>query len=148
MDCLLFAPLTAPVLYYLGVLVFSSTPIEGMKDIIIGFLFVFVFAAPVSYVASLILGIPFVLWLRSKGRLNFWSCSLGGIPLGAVAFVLFLVSVSGMPILTEVKLWEVAWFLGAGGALGFGVATVFCLITGTTFRSSGTSGTLARPSVP
>ena len=129
---LLFAPLAAPVLYYIGVLVFSSTPIESAKDVFTGFLFVLVFAAPVSYVASLLLGVPFVMLLRFKGRLNFWWCSLGGVLLGIVAFLLFIVAVSGMPILTEVRLLEVAWFVGAGGALGFGVASTFCAITGIT----------------
>lgn len=135
----LLAPLAAPVIYYVGVLIFSRAPIEGVKDILTGLLIVFVFAAPVSYLASLILGVPFVMLLKAKDRLSFWWCSLGGIPLGAVSFVLFLVAVSGMPILTEVRLWEIAWFIGAGGALGFGVASTFCTITGITIRSTGRS---------
>ena len=63
-----------------------------------GFPFLAYFAAiaAVSYVGFLVLGLPFVLLLRARGRLSFGAILLGGIAAGPLFFI-FLWLWSGEP---------------------------------------------------
>ena len=46
-------------------------------------LFVFLFGVPVSYIAMLLLGLPYLMWLRSKNWLSWMSVCIGAAVLGS-----------------------------------------------------------------
>ena len=125
---LLLAPLTSPVIYYAGMLLFTDPQIES-GDLITIFFVVSIYALPVSYLGSIVLGIPYVLLLKAKNHLDFWWCSLGAIPLGALAYVVLMLAISSTQSI-DIVLLENLWIFSVGGAMGFGIASTFCAITG------------------
>ena len=51
---------------------------------------VFLFSVPVSAVAYLFFGLPYILWLRSIGRMSVLTVCLGAMAIGAVTWWLLL----------------------------------------------------------
>jgi hypothetical protein len=89
-------------------------------------------AIPVSLVAVICLGLPYVLWLRSRSWLDAIAICAGATVIGAAVFSLLV--------------WGVSWdhrlpglpHIGLGAALGLGAGISFSLATGLTMRSSRT----------
>ena len=138
------APLAAPLLYALWALFFWTDPtpkqeFSGFDSYAISvWVFSFVLQTLTSYVISAVVGIPLILTLRRFNKLFFWWVVLLATLLGAIALVgvFFLV----LAIADEFKgnIWfEILRFLGVGGAFGFSVATLFCLLVGIAVPSSG-----------
>ncbi|WP_369928372.1 hypothetical protein [Xanthomonas sp. NCPPB 2632] len=94
---------------------------------------IFLIGAPISLLATWLLGLPLVLYLRRKNSLNAFTVSGGGIVLGAIVFVmlLWLVSLSAPTHMFQQAL--------AGGLLGLSVAVTFCLLANIPFRFHVTS---------
>jgi len=136
---ILIAPLAAPILFYLGYLIVASTqtnPGEVFGGLFVSAFIIFSFATPVSYVAFLVLGAPYIFWLKSKDQLKLWPCSLGGAVFGSVVFTLFwLVTLVGTPMFPEPLYWQLVCALGIGAVLGVGVAVSFCALTGLSTES-------------
>lgn len=135
-----FAPVAAPLLYVLWALFFwtDPTPKQEFSEFdsyaLSVWVFSFVFHSLTSYVICLVIGIPLILTLRRFNKLSFWWVVLLATLLGAIAFVgvFFLV----LAIAEEFRgnIWfEILRFMGFGGALGFSVATLFCLLVGITY---------------
>ena len=53
--------------------------------------------AAASYIGFLVFGLPFVLLLRSKGRLTYWALLIGSIVAGPL-FLIFMQVWSGEPV--------------------------------------------------
>ena len=87
-------------------------------------------AIPVSLAAMLCIGLPYALWLRSRGSLNAISICAGSMVIGVGVFSL----------LTWTLTWDnrlpglLQMGLGAGQGLAAGIA--FSLAAGLTIRSS------------
>ncbi|MCP4091543.1 MAG: hypothetical protein GY746_17410 [Gammaproteobacteria bacterium] len=133
-KALLLAPLVAPIMYMMGVYIFSQSVPSGIKDILSALFFVSAFALPVSYVGTLIIGFPLVIWLKSKGTLTATNLTFGGSIAGGVVFTCFVLLLAGFD-LEVLELPQLVWYLAAGGALGAGVSYTFSVISGITHMS-------------
>lgn len=118
----LVAPLGAPLAITLtmaweSVLNFG---IFGLRDLPAAMLFVFLFGVPISYIAMLLLGLPYLMWLRSKGWLSWLSVCMGAAVLGSA-------------------IWAAAWGFGRqpqplthtipiGALIGLVVGVIFSLV--------------------
>jgi hypothetical protein len=130
-----FAVLVTPWAVPLAFLLWSifavlfTEGVSGLKDwpVLLGF---FVFALPVTYAAMLIIGLPYVLWLRVRGALTVPFVCIGAV----------LAAIAAIPVL--------GWLTGPhippsgasillSGALGLLSGLVFCIAAGITFRPSG-----------
>lgn len=89
---------------------------------------IFLIGSPISVLATWLLGLPLVLYLRRQNSLNAFTVSGGGIVLGAIVFVMLLwpVSLSAPTHMLQQAL--------AGGLLGLLVAVIFCLLANIPFR--------------
>lgn len=137
----LLAPLTAPLLYAVAVLVRSPTEVT-VAGLGAALLFALMFVAPVSYLGAIVgaVAIPF---LRAKGKLSCTSISFLGASVGALFGVLYQWALSDFHAWSQASSKAVLWFLSVGGGLGFAVAVVFWAIAGITWRSSGSSKSCA-----
>lgn len=123
----LIAPLAAPLAFFCVVLIMSilgERVSEGAHLWLPALGLVTVFTLPVSYLATWILGMPFIFWLRSSSRLTRWNICLGATGIGVIA-VLILQSMAknGPPHLEQVAFGAL---VSAGLALC--VALTFCWI--------------------
>jgi hypothetical protein len=133
-----FAPLTAPILYVVFVMLFvpDSTPKHerNLEAALVALSFGLI---PASYLVSFVFGAPLIYILRRFGKLSFlWVVSLAA-PLGAVAIscLLIVIMAFGAEVHWEGLKWgEVISFLSTGAVLGIVIASGFCLMTGITWR--------------
>jgi hypothetical protein len=79
------------------------------------------FGLPISYLAMVALGLPYLIWLRRVRRFTWFYICTGGVGIGAVTFpaTLHVVTGASSPALA---------FPGAG--LGLLSALAFCAVTG------------------
>jgi hypothetical protein len=130
----LLSPLAAPVVFAIGLLgkVAVSDPFAMHSWFTWAFmpLVSLALVLPVSYLATCILGLPFVLWLRACNRLNWlWVC-IGGAVMGGIAGVLC----------AYLYTYGLTWvFPSTGAGLGLLTGATFCLVAGITIRPTGRS---------
>jgi hypothetical protein len=118
----LVAPLGAPLAITLAMAweSVSNFGISGLRDLPAAMLFVFLFGLPISYIAMLLLGLPYLMWLRSKGWLSWLSVCMGAAVLGSA-------------------IWATAWGFGRqpqplthtipiGALIGLVVGVIFSLV--------------------
>jgi hypothetical protein len=129
----LIAPLIAPALYYIGALIVMIIEPNNKVSFISAFIFIMSIGIPVSYVATLVLGLPVYQILKNKGLLSLTSISIGGVLLGALVLLLFFGSVSTMNVLEFLSVSAIGATLGGSVALAFGI------ISGITRPSIGRS---------
>lgn len=92
-----------------------------------------IFVLPASYFATFTLGLPFVLWLRSRGILSGGPVCVGGAVAGIVtAWLYAAIAGAGM--------WHPLLML-LGFCLGGLCGITFCFVAGITIRPSGRSHT-------
>ncbi|MBT3032051.1 MAG: hypothetical protein KME36_13200 [Candidatus Thiodiazotropha sp. (ex Lucina pensylvanica)] len=133
-KALLFAPLVAPIIYFIGVLLFTDTGAQNVRVLMRSFFFVSAFALPVAYVSVIIIGLPTIAILNSKGALSTRNIVMIGAGAGAVLFTAFIWLMSGFgPFVFEPP--QVFMFLGAGALQGLVVSFVFAWIAGITSTS-------------
>ena len=87
-------------------------------------------AIPVSFAAMLCIGLPYVLWLRSRGWLDAIAVCAGSTVVGIAVFSLLTWALSWdhrLPTLPQI---------GLGAALGLAAGLAFSLAAGLTIRSS------------
>jgi hypothetical protein len=134
----LFAPLTAPVLYVMFVMLFvpDITPKHErtLGTALVALTFGFI---PASYFVSFVFGAPLIYILRRFKKLSFFWVVLLAVPLGAIALSCLLIIV--MAFGAEIHWAGVGWgavfsFLSTGALLGVVTAAGFCLMTGITRR--------------
>jgi hypothetical protein len=135
LPAMLLAPLAAPLLFFVGALLFTPVEISSPRDIVPFLGVSFGLAAPVSYVAVLVVGLPATLLLHRLGWLKLPVFLAAGAFLGAaVQSLFFLLFFSGSGL--EVSAWHVRNWLLLGAALGVGVAASFWFVGGITSGSS------------
>jgi len=129
---IIVAPLIAPILYQLGLIIFEYESVTSIKIIITNaFLPLLFFALPVSYGATLLFGIPLIWFLKRFGILSFFSVTL----CAALAGALIMATIYGPFSWQNVGWRDYFWYPIFGGFLGFSVAAVYCLITGVSLRT-------------
>ncbi|MEO7067682.1 MAG: hypothetical protein ABI114_12280 [Rhodanobacter sp.] len=117
----LIAPLGVPlsITLVMGWESVSNFGISGLRDLSVAMMFVFLFGLPTSYVAMLLFGLPYLMWLRSKGWLSWVSVCVGAVVLGSA-------------------IWAAAWAFGrhpeplahtipVGTLIGLVVGVIFSL---------------------
>lgn len=130
-KALLVAPLAAPIVYFLGVLLFTETREQNANEIIRSFFFISAIALPVAYVAVIIVGLPVFTILNGKGALSTKNVVIIGTGAGAALFTAFIWLMSGFgPFVLEPP--QVFMYLGAGALLGLVVSFVFAWVAGIT----------------
>ncbi len=136
------APLSAPVLYVLFVMLFlpDHTPKQERTWEAALQMLAFFFI-PTSYIISYFFGAPLIYILKRLKRLSFWPVLLISLPFGAAAIIGFLIVIlMSSPVnYRDFKGWQdVAQSVSTGaipGAiLGLIIALTFCLISGITTR--------------
>ena len=96
----------------------SASGISGLRDVPVAALFVFAFGLPLSYIAMLILGVPYVLWLRSRNWLTWVPVYAGSAFLVAAVWAgYWQLSLRPPSLLTT---------LPVGAAIGLLVGVLFC----------------------
>jgi hypothetical protein len=95
----LIAPLAAP-LAFIVVLAAYDAASGGIEDIIRflkGTVIFFIIGVPISYGAMLVLGLPYVLWLKRLGRFTSNYICLGAIVSGAITFTAYWAGGRNLP---------------------------------------------------
>jgi hypothetical protein len=113
----------APPIVLIGIILFSGSDLPSATEVLSTVGLAYLVAFPVALAAMLVLGLPFVLWLRSKNSLNVLSVCAGASLIGAFSFTL----------LTVIVRWDhqfelVQLLYGAGFGLLSGIA--FCIGAG------------------
>lgn len=122
----------APPLIFLIPELIRLTRQDPSVDLLFGSAIFLAFAVPVAFIAMLLFGLPYVLWLRFRGLLNTLSVCAGATVIGSIVFGLLS--------------WLLTWDhrppgmaqLALGAGLGFSAGVAFALAAGLTIRSSRT----------
>lgn len=88
----LIAPLVAPVVFFLALLLWSVTQSGvalGTQGWEAGAVSALVFVLPVSYLATWLLGMPYLYWLQRKSRLSTLRVCAVAIVFGVIAMWVF-----------------------------------------------------------
>lgn len=135
----LIAPLAAPITYWIGVIIFSISKVQSFNDLIGSLLLISAFALPVSYIASILLGLPAVFLLKKHNYLSLPNLVLTALVLGTLVLLLFAAISAGTNSNVEILNLESLWFILAGGGMAASVAILFWYISGITrqFNSDG-----------
>ncbi|MBW9259150.1 MAG: hypothetical protein K1566_12120 [Candidatus Thiodiazotropha sp. (ex. Lucinisca nassula)] len=128
-KALLVAPLITPILYYLGVLMFTESEVHSPSELLRHFYFISLYALPVAYVAVINVGLPAVVMLNSKDALNVKNIVKIGTVSGATLYTAFLWLMSGFSLMI-LEFPKVLIYLGSGAILGLSVSFVFAWIAG------------------
>ena len=100
----------------------SISGIAGLRDVPIAALFLFAFGLPISYIAMLVLGLPYLLWLRSRNWLTWIPVYTGATLLGAAVWAGYWQMSMHPPSLLKA--------LPVGAGIGLVVGIVFCWVAG------------------
>lgn len=123
----LIAPLAAPIVFFCVVLViaiFKNGLAAGMHDWKQGLGLITLFTLPVSYLATWILGFPYIHWLRATSRFSKGNVIIGAMGIGVIsAWTFQLIGSAGTISVPRLALGAVI-----GAALSFCVAVTFCWI--------------------
>ena len=140
------APLAAPITYYIGVLIFSDGKVQSINDFFGGLMLISVFALPVSYIASIVLGLPAVYFLKKYNYLCLPNLVLTALGLGTLVLLLFALVSAGTNSNVEILNFESFWFILSGGGMAASVAIAFWYISGITrqFNPDGAKRRAAR----
>ena len=79
----------APWMCVLVVMAFARASSDTFTDFLVFGALAFVLAFPVSLLATLTLGLPYALWLRSRGFFSSLTICIGASVIGAVGFSYF-----------------------------------------------------------
>jgi hypothetical protein len=128
----LIAPLAAPLALIL--VLTASTAFDNHSPGLINWpmnLVILLVGSPISYMATWIIGMPCVLWLRHSGRLSAFNLCAISIVLGGVMF-------GGMQWFSSAQMPvppTLFYDLAVGAAFGLVVGVAFCLVAGIRARS-------------
>jgi hypothetical protein len=126
----LIAPLVAPGLYFIGLLLFELSDTSREIEPMLIFDLVVLFAAPVSYAGMLFVGLPYYAILRKYNNDSFYALTTGGLIIGIVIFFLTLKfeGIDVGSIITNAKYYEILILVFIGATLGGSVACCFAKI--------------------
>ncbi|WP_140654330.1 hypothetical protein [Rhodanobacter glycinis] len=130
----LIAPLAASLIFLLGTLAVSvihDGTTVGLHDWQAALAAVTVFVLPMSYLATWILGVPFILWLRSSSHLTRMNICLGAVGVGVIAMLMLQLMAKVGPL----HLQQVAFGALVSAGLALCVALTFCWIAKVPFAS-------------
>lgn len=121
------APLVAPLLYQLGLIFLEYNSVPSVSLLLTdAFLPLLLIALPVSYGATIFIGLPLIWFLKHISKLNFFSVTLCSSLFGAGIMVMIYGSIS-----LKYDGWEILfWYPVYGGLMGFTVAAAYCRISG------------------
>jgi hypothetical protein len=120
------AVLVAPVAVPLAITAWAAwesvsvSGIAGLRDVPIAALFFFAFGLPISYIAMLLLGLPYLLWLRSRNLLTWAPVCVGAALLGAIVWCGYWQLSLSPPSFLKTLL--------VGAVIGLLVGIVFCWV--------------------
>lgn len=117
------SPVVAPLLFLLIALSVGWIHIDHFAYNFDQILLALMFGASISYAAMATLGVPYLLWLRRRGRMSFGPVSLGLSFLGVVVVVAFVLVVGNPPALLLSR--NLIELLSIGAFLGLSVGVVF-----------------------
>lgn len=130
------APLAAPMMILLIIMVFGedlrgSSYEYGIKDIkemsgIVGLFLLF--GAPIAYVISVVVGLPFYFIFKRVGLINFWSITFGSAFV-AIFPILVMSAPRGFIIYNEPEKISILFYL-AIALCGYVVGLVFWFVSG------------------
>ena len=134
-KAVLLAPLGVPLSIALSAAwdSVSNSGFPGLRDLPATVLLVFLFGLPVAYGAMLLFGVPYVLWLRAKGWLNWVFVCTGAGFLGAVIWTGYWQLSFHPPPLARTVL--------VGALIGLVVGVIFCLVARLPGRAELPGGT-------
>jgi len=133
-KALLIAPSVGPLLYCLiGALLMAGKTNQGSYLGMVAA--ILSFGLPISYVATLIIGLPVYRFLKNRNILTTYRLSFSGAISGAIIMLLFTASLGGIE---HMVLKEVFNSLLLGFLLGGTVAFTFGHIAGITSQPSPT----------
>ena len=98
----------------------SNFGLSGLRDLPVTMLFVFLFGLPISYGAMLLIGLPYLMWLRSKGWLTWVFVCLGAAVLGSAIWAGYWQLSLRPPSLTRT--------IPVGALIGLVVGIIFSLV--------------------
>jgi hypothetical protein len=92
----------------------------GLRDIPLAAFLFFAFGLPISYAVMLVVGLPYVLWLRSNDRLTWIPVCTGSAALGSTVWAGYWQMSLRPPPLGPT--------LATGAVIGLVVGVVFCWV--------------------
>jgi len=97
--------------------------LEDISGFLAGVIVFFIYGVPISYGAMLVLGLPYVLWLKRSKRFTMRNISLGAIVAGTVTFTAFWTFGHNLP-------QPLVFYSFAGSLLGFASGLAFVAVVG------------------
>lgn len=118
----LVAPLGVPLSITLSIVWDSVSQLgpAGLRDVPVAVLLVFLLGSPVSYAVMLLVGAPYLLWLRSRGWLTWCFVCTGAAVFGAAAWACYWQLSLSPPPLTRT--------IPSGALIGLVVGVIFSLV--------------------
>jgi len=115
----LIAPLGVPlsIVFAAACESVSNLGFSGLADLSATVLLVFLFGLPISYGAMLLIGLPYVIWLRSRAWLTWAFVCIGAAVLGSVIWAGYWQLSLRPPSLART--------VPAGALIGFVVGVIF-----------------------
>ena len=98
----------------------SNFGFSGLRDLPATMLLIFLFGLPISYGVMLLLGLPYLVWLRSKGWLTWVFVCIGAAVLGSAIWAGYWQLSLRPPSLART--------IPVGALIGLVVAVIFSLI--------------------
>ncbi len=118
----LIAPLGVPlsIVFVVAVESVLNDGIPGLRDLPATMFLVFLFGLPISYGVMLFLGLPYLIWLRSKKQLTWVFVCIGSIVFGSTIWSgYWQLSPHSPPFMSTIP---------TGAFIGFVVGVTFCLV--------------------
>ena len=134
----LIAPLIAPIIYLFGAILLNIGGEFKLRELLSLTMVVLFIAAPVSYIATALIGIPYYYILKRMNNLTRANLIIGGSVLGIATFLLFWASPFGLELLGAFDSTELVFTILIGAILGGGVAWCFQILSGITSHSART----------
>lgn len=120
---LLLGSIAPPVCFLAGMLI-SFRSAEYPPPLLATSFIILIVAFPYSFIAVFGLGLPYVLWLRSRNYLNVLTVIVGAVILGSIGFVIFVLAPDWRYKAADLS---EAWF---GPLFGLVAGIAFCIGTG------------------
>ncbi|MEO7067918.1 MAG: hypothetical protein ABI114_13470 [Rhodanobacter sp.] len=119
--------MAAPLAFFCAVLVIGVAkdgPVAGLHDWAQGLGLIVLFILPASYLATWVLGLPYICWLRSSSHLSKWNVCLGAVVIGVTSTLVWELIANVGPLRPE----QMAFGALISSGLSLCVALAFCWI--------------------
>jgi len=127
----LITPMITSIILFVGLLIFESSELQSITELIEPFLNTTIITYPVSFLATIIFIIPLLVLLDRFGQMTLWVVNGSAAFLGSLIPLLFSFVTSALIPSVELLL-----YISIGAVIAIFMITAFCFISGITYHSN------------